>query len=58
MCHEFNALLPILPFAGAAIDSEDLELTSADGTKFAAFLAKASGAGGPGVVVRPDGRGL
>ena len=58
MCHELNALPPILPLAGAAVDSQDLELTSADGTKFAAFLAQASDAGGAGIVVLPDVRGL
>ena len=58
MCHEFNALPPIVPLTGAAIESQDLELTSADGTKFAAFLAKASDAGGAGIVVLPDVRGL
>ena len=58
MCHELNALPPITPVAGAAVDSQDLELTSVDGTKFAAFLAQASDAGGAGIVVLPDVRGL
>jgi carboxymethylenebutenolidase len=58
MCHALDALPPIIPIAGAAVDSRDLTLTSADGAKFAAFLAKASAAGGPGIVVLPDVRGL
>lgn len=58
MCHAFNAVPPIAPLAGAAVDSEDLTLTSADGTKFAAFLARAPQSGGAGIVVLPDVRGL
>ncbi len=58
MCHEFNALPAVTPISGAAVDSEDLVLESADGTKFAAFLARASDASGAGVVVLPDVRGL
>jgi len=58
--------------AGAAVDSRDLELVAADGNRFAAFAAFASGAeptalasgsAGPGravagVVILPDVRGL
>jgi carboxymethylenebutenolidase len=58
MCHAFDALPPIAPLAGAAVDSEDLTLTSADGTPFAAFLARAARPGGAGMVVLPDVRGL
>ena len=58
MCHEFNALPPIAPIRGAAVDSDDLVLTSADGTKFAAFLARPQQPTGAGVVVLPDVRGL
>ena len=58
MCHEFNALPAVMPIAGAAVDPEDLVLESADGTKFAAFLARSGAAGSAGVVVLPDVRGL
>ncbi len=58
MCHDFNALPAVTPIAGAAVDSEDLVLESADGTKFAAFLARSGAAGAAGVVVLPDVRGL
>jgi carboxymethylenebutenolidase len=58
MCHAFDAVPPIAPLAGAAVDSEDLTLTSADGTPFAAFLARSAQAGGAGMVVLPDVRGL
>ncbi len=44
--------------AGGALDSGDLILTAGDGTPFAAFAARASSRGGPGVVVLTDVRGL
>ncbi|MDP9236642.1 MAG: dienelactone hydrolase family protein [Chloroflexota bacterium] len=58
MCHALDALPPIAPLAGAAVDSRDLTLTSADGTQFAAFLARSAKPGSPGIVVLPDVRGL
>ena len=58
MCFAFDAHPPIAPVAGAAIDSEDLVLASADGTKFAAFAARAERPSGAGVVILPDVRGL
>jgi carboxymethylenebutenolidase len=64
MCFAFDAHPPDLPadlarprLAGGAA-AELLELTSADGTRFAAALAQAPDALGPGVVVLPDVRGL
>jgi carboxymethylenebutenolidase len=58
MCHEYQAHPAVTPIAGAAVDSKDLTLTSADGTKFAAFLARASAANAAGIVILPDVRGL
>lgn len=58
MCHDIDAHPPVRPIAGAAVDSEDLVLTSADGTRFAAFAARAARTGGAGMVVLPDVRGL
>jgi carboxymethylenebutenolidase len=58
MCYEIDALPPHPPIAGGAADSEDLVLTSADGTKFAAFVARAAQPNGAGMVVLPDVRGL
>jgi carboxymethylenebutenolidase len=64
MCFAFDAHPPDLPadlalprLAGGAA-AELLELTSADGTRFAAAVAQAADASGPGVVVLPDVRGL
>ena len=56
MCHRYEALPAITPIGGAAVDSEDLTLKASDGNEFAAFHAKA--AGGPGIVILPDVRGL
>lgn len=57
MCFGLEARPPIPPLAGAA-DGRDLVLTSADGTRFAAYGARASRPGGAGIVVLPDVRGL
>lgn len=58
MCVPYDAHPPIAPIAGAAVDTEDLTLTSKDGTKFAAFVARASNPSGAGLVMLPDIRGL
>lgn len=58
MCYEIDAEPPIAPIAGAAVDSQDVTLTSRDGTTFAAFATRAETAGGVGMVVMPDVRGL
>ena len=60
MCFESDAIPPDLPLgyrmiAGGAA-GETLTLTSADGTRFAGYLARAEGR--TGVVVLPDVRGL
>ncbi len=64
MCFPFDAVVPDIPearrvarpiMAGAAA-GELLRLTSADGTEFSAYLARADGPAG--VVVLPDVRGL
>ncbi len=43
---------------GAALDSADLTLTSADGTAIAAFEARPNNPAGVGIVIIPDVRGL
>jgi carboxymethylenebutenolidase len=58
VCFPHDAHPPIPAIAGAAVDSEDLVLESADGTKFAAFAARAENHNGAGIVVLPDVRGL
>lgn len=58
MCVPHDAHPPIAAIAGAAVDSEDLVLQAADGTKFAAFAARAEKPDSVGVVVMPDVRGL
>jgi carboxymethylenebutenolidase len=64
MCFDRDSLPPDLParlglppIEGAA-GAETLELTSADGTRFAAALAPAADPSGAAVVVFPDVRGL
>jgi carboxymethylenebutenolidase len=58
MCFELDSSPPIPAAAGAAVSHEDLVLTSADGTRFAAFSARPDEPSNVGVVVLPDVRGL
>jgi carboxymethylenebutenolidase len=61
MCYSDAARVPLPPvrlISGAAADQGDLVLTSADGTKFAAYFARAQKPTGAGMVVMPDVRGL
>jgi carboxymethylenebutenolidase len=50
--------VPLPPVSGAASDQGDLVLTASDGTKFAAYFARAGKSTGAGMVVMPDVRGL
>lgn len=58
MCYDLEAQPPLPPVQGAAASSGDLELTAADGTRFAAFAARAGAPTGAGIVILPDVRGL
>jgi carboxymethylenebutenolidase len=58
MCYTDDARPPLPPIGGAAADQGELTLTSADGTKFMAYFARASKPTGAGMVVMPDVRGL
>ncbi|HET7645445.1 MAG TPA: dienelactone hydrolase family protein [Candidatus Limnocylindria bacterium] len=58
MCFDADARPPLPPVRGGAIDARDLTLTSRDGTRFAAHAARAEQAGGAGIVIIPDVRGL
>ena len=61
MCYSDAARVPLPPvrlISGAAADQGDLVLTTPDGTKFAAYFARAENPTGAGIVVMPDVRGL
>src|SRR3569833_2827534 len=58
MCFDTDSEPPIPRIAGAAVSHDDLPLASADGTRFAAFLATPDEPAKTGVVVYPDVRGL
>ncbi|HWC04793.1 MAG TPA: dienelactone hydrolase family protein [Methylomirabilota bacterium] len=58
MCFDHDSRPPITPIAGGATDARDLLLTSADGTRFSAYAARAARPTGAGMVVIPDVRGL
>ena len=58
MCFDLDSSPPIPVISGGAVAHEDLELTSRDGTRFAAFAASPDEPNGIGVVILPDVRGL
>jgi carboxymethylenebutenolidase len=58
MCFDLDSRPPIRPIAGGALDTERRVLIAADGTRVAAFVARASAPTGAGVVILPDVRGL
>jgi carboxymethylenebutenolidase len=58
MCFDLDSTPPIPSISGAAIAHDDLVLESADGNRFAAFLATPEEPARTGVVVLPDVRGL
>jgi carboxymethylenebutenolidase len=58
MCFELDSSPPIPVIKGAAGSHDDLVLESADGTRFAAFVASPGAPSSVGVVILPDVRGL
>ncbi len=58
MCFDHDSRPPIEPIEGGALDAGEIELVSADGTRFAAYLAQAAEPTGAGIVILPDVRGL
>jgi len=58
MCVDNDSRPPIAPIAGGSAGGRDLKLTSADGTRFMAYAARAARPTGAGTVVIPDVRGL
>ena len=58
MCVDNDSYPPIPPIAGGSAGGKDFRLTSADGTKFMAYAARAAKPTGAGMVVIPDVRGL
>jgi carboxymethylenebutenolidase len=58
MCYDADARPPLPPIRGAALDAGELTLTASDGTRVAAYAARAIAPSGAGIVVLPDVRGL
>jgi carboxymethylenebutenolidase len=58
MCFDTDSLPPIPVISGAAVSHDDLVLESADGNRFAAFLATPDEPATRGIVILPDVRGL
>ena len=58
MCFDLDSRPPIAPIAGGSLDAVELTLDASDGTRFAAFRARATTPTGAAVVVLPDVRGL
>jgi carboxymethylenebutenolidase len=58
MCVDNDSYPPIPPIAGGSAGGRDFHLTSADGTRFMAYAARAARPTGAGMLVIPDVRGL
>ncbi|HEY7489257.1 MAG TPA: dienelactone hydrolase family protein [Streptosporangiaceae bacterium] len=58
MCYDATAVPPVPHLADVAVTGEPVTLTSADGTDFAAYLARPERSRGTGVLLLPDNRGL
>jgi carboxymethylenebutenolidase len=59
VCYDGDARPPLPPpIGGAALDAAEQLLTSADGTRVAAYAARAAAPSGAGIVILPDVRGL
>ncbi|MDP9270026.1 MAG: dienelactone hydrolase family protein, partial [Chloroflexota bacterium] len=58
MCYDTDARPPLPPVRGSALDARALTLTAVDGTRLAAYAARAANPSGAGIVVCPDVRGL
>jgi carboxymethylenebutenolidase len=58
MCFDLDSSPPIPAIAGASVSHDDVVLSAADGTDFAAFVATPEEPGAAGVVILPDVRGL
>jgi carboxymethylenebutenolidase len=58
MCYDDNASPPVPPGPGGAAQGEDLVLTAADGTRFAAYAARPANPTGAQILIYPDVRGL
>ena len=58
MCYDDNARPPLPPGAAGEASGEELLLTAADDTRFAAFVARPGRPGGAQVLIFPDVRGL
>ena len=60
MCHDDDSRAPAPPVRAAVAGAGGITLTSTDGTPFGAYQAMPAGfgAGGPGIVLLPDVRGL
>jgi carboxymethylenebutenolidase len=58
VCYDVDARPPLPPIHGSALDAGEVTLTSADGTRVAAYAARAAAPSGAGMVILPDVRGL
>src|SRR3989304_5340950 len=58
MCYDHDARPPLPPIRAAAVDAGELPLPASDGTRVAAYAARATEPSGAGMVVLPDVRGL
>src|SRR6476646_2229030 len=58
MCYDDQARPPVPPGDATPANGEDIVLTAADGTQFAAYFATPSNPSGSQIIIYPDVRGL
>ncbi|MEU7871858.1 dienelactone hydrolase family protein [Dactylosporangium sp. NPDC049140] len=58
MCYDESDLVPVPPGEEHPVRGAELELTAADGSRVAAFLARPERPAGPAIVLLPDAGGL
>ncbi len=58
MCYDDNAIPPTPPGAGGFAHGEDIVLASAEGNRFAAYIARPDSPTGAQILIYPDVRGL
>ncbi len=58
MCYDDNAIPPTPPGAGGFAHGEDIVLASAEGNRFAAYIAHPDSPTGAQILIYPDVRGL
>jgi carboxymethylenebutenolidase len=58
VCHDENSAVPLAPGSSVAFSGSSLELSTSDGNRYPAYLARPEHPTGPPIVLLPDAGGL